>query len=85
MKRFLRRQLANDRDLKLKARTDQRKYELNRNVTAMRGDDQRLRDRVATAISRIDTSIVPHPASRATLPPTRVISSLPPKRSDISS
>jgi hypothetical protein len=82
MRRFLRRQ-ADDRYLKLIARADQRKFELNRNVTATRGDDQRLRDRASRG-SRLDATIVAHP-SRATPFPRWAYSSLRSKRSASSS
>jgi hypothetical protein len=83
MRRLLRRRSANDRHLKLLALTDRRKSELNRNETAIRSDDQRLPDRGTIGISRLNTSIVPHPNSRATLAPTRVSLLLPSKDVDI--
>lgn len=82
MRRFLRRQ-ADDRHLKLIARADQRKFELNRNVTATRNDDQRLRGR-ASRESRLDATIVTHP-SRTTSFSTWANSSLRSKRSANSS
>jgi len=70
MRRLLRRRSANDRHLKLLARADQRKAELNGRVTVMRGDDQRLRNRGTARISRLDTNMLTHPNLRETLAPT---------------
>jgi hypothetical protein len=84
MKRFPRRQSANDRELKLIARADQRKADLKHAETGVR-DDQKLRARAVIAISRLDKKILPLPASRATLAPSLVSWSPASKRSGDSS
>lgn len=64
MRGLPRRQSADDRHLKLIARADQKKADLNRNAAAAGDVDMKLRVRVVTANSRFSKNVLPLCGSR---------------------